>query len=185
MNLFRLLTPLFVLLNSSLHVFGTQLDTVDIDPQYYSGFWYQTYGDSFVLSTFERNAYCCYANYSLLGENKIGVFNWERVGSVEGPVQNISGYAVTTQEPGQLIVYFSGNAPAPYWVIKIGPIINGEYQYSVVSDPYMFGLYVLARNVDEYYELYNDEVQEFLSESGFNSLYNTPVKVIHDGCSYN
>ena len=184
MNLFRLFGSLIILSNVSLNAFGAKLETVAIDPQYYTGFWYQTYGDKFVLSTFERDAYCCYANYSLLDENKIGVFNWERLGSVDGPPQNISGYAITTQEPGQLIVYFSGNAPAPYWVIKIGPIINDEYQYSVVSDPYMLGLYVLARNIDEYYQNYNDEVQEFLNETGFRTLYNTPIQVIHDGCEY-
>ena len=183
MNLFRLFGSLIILSNVSLNAFGTKVDSVAIDPKYYTGLWYQTYGDKFVLSTFERDD-CCYASYSLLDENTIGVLNWERFGSVDGPSQNITGYAVTTQEPGQLIVYFPGNPPGPYWVIKIGPIINDEYQYSVVSDPYMLGLYVLARNVDEYYENYNDEVQDFLNESGFNALYNSPVQVIHDGCEY-
>ena len=184
MNLFRLFGSLIILSNVSINAFSAKVDSVAIDPKYYTGLWYQTYGDKFVLSIFERDAYCCYASYSLLDENTIGVLNWERFGSVDGPSQNITGYAVTTQEPGQLIVYFPGNPPGPYWVIKIGPIINDEYQYSVVSDPYMLGLYVLARNVDEYYENYNDEVQDFLNESGFNALYNSPVQVIHDGCEY-
>ena len=72
--------------------------------------------------------------------------------------------------------------PAPYWVIKIGPIENEEYQYSVVSDPYKLGLYVLVRNVEEYYELYNDEVMLFLNDTGFNKLYNSPIQIIQDGC---
>lgn len=185
MNLFRLFSSLIILSDIPLNTFGAKVDTVDIDPQYYTGLWYQTYGDEFVLSTFERNAYCCYANYSLMDDNRIDVFNWERVGSVDGTVQNISGYAMTTQDPGQLVVYFSGNPPAPYWVIKIGPIVNDEYQYSVVSDPFMLGLYVLARNVDEYYQNYNDEVQSFLNDTGFQTIYNTPVQVVHDGCDYN
>ena len=67
-------------------------------------------------------------------------------------------------------------------VLKIGPIENEEYQYSVVSDPYKLGLYVLVRNVEEYYELYNDEVMLFLNDTGFNKLYNNPIQITQDGC---
>ena len=42
----------------------------------------------------------------------------------------------------------------------------------------MLGLYVLARNVDEYYALYNDEVMEFLSANEFTKIYNSPVKIV-------
>ena len=160
------------------------IETVNVNVQYYTGVWYQTYADKAVLATFERNAYCVYANYSIANSKTINVYNYERVGSPDGPVQDISGYAVVTDEPGQLVVHFPHTKPSPYWVIKIGPIKDLQYQYSIVSDPYMVGLYVLARNIDEYYELYNDEVMEFLNESGYTNFYNKPLKVIHDGCSY-
>lgn len=160
------------------------LESVDVNINYYTGLWYQTYGDKFVLSTFERDAYCVCANYTALNENTIEVYNWERVGSPSGEIQDIHGYAETTEEPGQLIVHFPGTNPSPYWVINTGPIIDDKYQYSIVSDPYMLGLYVLTRNVDDYYELYNEEVLEFLNQTGYNKLYNKPIQVVHDGCTY-
>ena len=83
-----------------------------------------------------------------------------------------------------MIVYLNGNVPAPYWVIKIGPVINEEYQYSVVSDPYMFGLFVLCRDVSQYYELYNEEVLAFLEENEFTTLYNKPVQMVQEDCNY-
>ena len=76
MNLFRLFGSLIILSNVSLNAFGTKVDSVAIDPKYYTGLWYQTYGDKFVLSTFERDAYCCYASYSLLDENTISLFDF-------------------------------------------------------------------------------------------------------------
>ena len=160
------------------------ITTVDIDPTFYTGTWYQTYGDSFITSTFEKDAFCVYANYSLLNDNTIGVYNWERIGSVTGQPQNISGYAFITDNPGQLYVFLSGNFPAPYWVIKTGPVVDKEYQYSIVTDPYMLGLYVLVRNVNTFYELYNDEVIEFLDENHFTSIYNKPVQIIQENCTY-
>ena len=50
MNLFRLFGSLIILSNVSLNVFGAKVDSVAIDPQYYTGLWYQTYGDKFVCS---------------------------------------------------------------------------------------------------------------------------------------
>ena len=161
---------------------NTQINTVDINPYYYQGIWYQVYGDKFVLDTFERDAYCACANYTILSENKIDVYNWERKGSVDGPIEGIHGYALITDVPGQLDVYFYDKYPAPYWIINTGPIINEQYQYAIVTDPYMIGLYVLVRNITQYYELYDNEVIVFLNESGFNKSYNKPIRIIHEGC---
>ena len=90
----------------SIHVASQSIETVEVDPNLYQGFWYQTYGDKFVTSTFEKDAYCATADYTILNDETIGVFNWERIGSPTGEVQNISGYAFITDQPGQLIVYF-------------------------------------------------------------------------------
>lgn len=182
MKFFSFISSIFVAFQIPQVV--STIDTVGIVPQLYEGMWYQTYGDNFILNSFEKDAYCAYADYTILDDDTIGVYNWERYGSVNGPVQDITGYALITENPGQLMVYFSDNFPAPYWVVKIGPVIDNEYQYSVVSDPYMLGLYVLARNVTQYYELYDEEVQTFLEENSFTSIYNSPIQIVHDGCDY-
>ena len=111
MKVITFLFGLFSIVNS--------LKTVEINPTYYTGLWYQTYGDEFVLSTFEKDAYCVCANYTALNEDTIGVYNWERIGSPSGEIQDIRGYADITDQPGQLIVHFPQTNPAPYWVIKI------------------------------------------------------------------
>lgn len=178
---YKLLSFAFLLFNTkSLFAY----ETVDVELQYYKGVWYQIYGDNFELATFEKDAYCVYANYTPITNNEFHILNAERKGSVTGEYDYIEGYGKTTDTGGELLIYLFGQTPAPYWIIKIGPVINDEYQYSVVSDPYMLGLYVLARDVNEYYKLYNEDVMTFLNETGFNGYYNSPVRTIQHNCSY-
>ena len=179
--MYKILSLAFLLLNAPGLL---AYETVDVDLEYYKGIWYQTYGDNFETSTFENDAFCVYANYTPITNNEFHILNAQRKDSITGPYDSIEGYGKTTDTGGELLIYLSGQHVAPYWIIKIGPIINNEYQYSVVSDPYKIGLYVLARDVNEYYELYNDEVMKFLNETGFNHIYNSPIKTIQDGCVY-
>ena len=71
-------------------------------------------------------------------------------------------------------VPFDGN----YWIVKLGPIIDGKYQYAVVSGPVSgffgtrFSLYVLARNRQEYKDKYEKEVKEWCKENNFVFFWN-------------
>jgi lipocalin len=40
-----------------------------------------------------------------------------------------------------------GRVPAgDYWIIKLGPLIKGYYEWALVSEPEMLFMWVLARN---------------------------------------
>ena len=74
-------------------------------------------------------------------------------------------------------VPFDGN----YWIVKLGPIIEEQYQYAVVSGPVSgffgtrFSLYVLARNRDEYKKKYEKEVKKWCKENNFVFFWNKYV----------
>ena len=34
---------------------------------------------------------------------------------------------------------------ADYWIVKLGPIVDGQYQYSVVTDSRTSSLFILVR----------------------------------------
>ena len=73
------------------------------------------------------------------------------------------------------------------WVVQLGPpTFNGDYyQYSVVTDPYKLTLFVLARNVAEFKQNYDEEVLTKLKEQGFTRFYNRPKKVYQGpDCDY-
>jgi lipocalin len=68
----------------------------------------------------------------------------------------------------------------------LGPVSeeNGLYSYSVVSDPLKATLFVLARNVSEFYTVWNATVWALLEELGFTGLLNYPLLTVQEGCTY-
>lgn len=51
-----------------------------------------------------------------------------------------------------------------YWVYALGPIINGEYQWSVVSDPSGCYVRVFTRDVNDFLEKYEKIVHSYVVE---------------------
>ena len=155
----------------------------------YLGLWYQVYSDDF-NKLFEPNPYCATAFYGLFPNNTISVRNIDRDGGYNGTRSEVEGYAYQvspTEFPGRLSVVFPFNpVPGPYWILRLGAASNGQYRYSIVSDSLRLSLFVLARNVTEYYANYNDEVQQFLAQQGYTNALNTPKQVPQGAqCNYN
>jgi hypothetical protein len=83
--------------------------------------------------------------------------------------------------PGQLTVHLDGvPRDSPYWIYDLGPVIDNQYEWAIVSDPVMLSLFVLARNVENFYEKYDSEVLSILTNYGFNDI----VTVNHNNCEY-
>jgi len=165
-------------------------DTVDeLDVQSYLGRWYQVYTDLIVNQTFERNAKCVTADYGLNADGSISVFNANTVGTPDGDFSTITGTARVPDatEPGKLTVAFSSvPVPGDYWILKLGPVVNGQYQYSVVSDSNKATLFVLARDASTFMGSEDKEtVLAFLKESGFKCFWNRPQETYQsDQCNY-
>ncbi|XP_054763491.2 apolipoprotein D-like [Lytechinus pictus] len=169
--------------------FGSPQTVNELDVPAYLGRWYQVYTDLVVNVTFERNAQCVTADYGLNPDGSISVFNANTVGTPDGRFNTISGKATVpdASEPGQLVVEFPGvPAPGEYWVLKLGPIVDGKYQYAVVSDSRKVTLFVLARDAAAF--MGSDdrtEVLEFLRDTGFSCFWNKPQETYQsDQCEY-
>jgi lipocalin len=67
-------------------------------------------------------------------------------------------------------------------VLALGPVIDDQYQYAVVSDPNQFSLYVLARNPQLFAAKWDADVRAQLNAWGFNQFWNEPKPMIQDGC---
>ena len=73
------------------------------------------------------------------------------------------------------------------WVVQLGPpTFNGTYyQYSVVTDPFSANLFVLARNVTEFKQKYDEDVTTILKQQGFTKFYNKPIETYQgNDCMY-
>ncbi len=120
-----------------------------------------------------ESQYCVVADYGVFANGTISVRNRQRDGSVNGAYNGILGWAALnnrtglTTADGSLSVFLQLPAPAPqgipapYDIILLGPSTHGEfgaYEYAVVSDPFEISLFVLARDVDDFYKNYNATV---------------------------
>lgn len=110
--------------------------------------------------------------------------------SPDGPVSDINGIALTSDDPAKLSVYFD-TAPVVgvYWIMELGPLreYDGEllYAYSLVTDNRGIALFVLARDPEEFELEFEADILDRLNDIGFNLPLNSPVKGYHgDDCAY-
>lgn len=181
------LTLLFASL-LSVSVMGKNT-VVTLDLEKYSGRWYQVYGNKYD-QLFEKYASCITADYGLNADSTVSVLNSQY--EQKNGIQQIEGYAYYGSDnnnpityPGELMVHLNGvNHDAPYWVYNLGPEVNEYYDWAIVSDQLKLSLFVLARNVESFYENYNDEVLSILNSNNFISKSSDLVQVSHKNCSY-
>jgi lipocalin len=149
----------------------------ELDVSKYVGHWYQVYGAPFDF-TFQGYGKCITADYGVLSNGNVSVFNSQL--SLKNELKTISGYAYYEHklEPGKLTVHLEGTPKdAPYWVVKLGEVVDSQYQYSVITTPTELALWVLARDVDVFEQKYDAEVREYLDAHNF-----TYVEIQQSGC---
>lgn len=143
----------------------------EIDVTKYLGNWYQVYGaPTNVL--FQGYGKCITAEYGLLENGNVDVINSQQ--NAENELEQITGYAYykNASEPGKLTVHLDGvPTDSPYWIVSLGEIVNNQYQYSIITTPSGISLWVLARDLNEFYDKYDNEVKKFLNDSNFKYDY--------------
>ena len=156
------------------------VDELDVDK--YVGDWYQVYQDRFNL-IFQEKGTCSKAHYELLDDGRISVLNEQL--DEDGTKDEITGYAYYKDDDccGYLTVQLRDIPEASYWVLELGPVVDDYYDYSIVSDNKGLSLYVLARDVDRFFKLYNDDVINSLEDFGFNKFFNKPIIMEQQNCT--
>jgi lipocalin len=162
---------------------GTKsIDTVkELNVNQYLGNWYQVYGAPTNV-IFQGYGECITAQYGLLEDGDVSVLN-SQINS-DDILEQISGYGyyTNTSEPGKLTVHLDGvPVDSPYWVVKLGEVINNQYQYSIISVPSGISLWVLTRDISKFYKLYDEEVKTYLDEHHYK--YQTIIQ--DSSCKYN
>jgi len=178
--------------NSYLFFFGFLLNLIsgfsaakpitvsELNVNQYTGRWYQVYGaPTNVL--FQGYGKCITADYSVLPSGNVSVVNSQL--NKQGELNQISGYAYyqNSSEPGQLTVHLDGvPVDSPYWVVKLGEVVDDQYQYSIITTPSGLSNWILARNLTEFAEKYDSEVTKYLNENKY-----TFVPIDQTECEYN
>ncbi len=143
-------------------------DTVAyVDLEKYAGLWYEI---GSYPQFFNRGLVGTTAEYTLLDDGTVEVFNRGFQDDFDGPESTITGVA-TVQDAvtnAKLDVrfpsVFGGIFPGPYWIIELDDV---DYTYAVVSDPRCSTLFILSRTptVDQ---MFLDDLIARLAERGFD-----------------
>lgn len=133
----------------------------------YLGHWNQIY-QAPTNVIFQGYGKCITADYGLLDNGNINVINTQLDENNE--IKQITGYAYykNASEPGKLTVHLEGvPVDSPYWIIKLGEIVDNQYQYSIITIPSGISLWVLVRDINVFMKYYNKEVLDFLEQYNF------------------
>lgn len=159
---FLLLSLFYIATSKTL---PSTVDELSIDS--YLGHWFQVYGAP-TNTIFQGYGTCITADYGLLDNGQVSVLNSQLDENKQ--IEKINGYAYykNISEPGQLTVHLDGvPVDSPYWVVKLGEIVDNQYQYSIITTPSGISLWVLTRDIEKFNELYAEEVKSFLNDYNF------------------
>tara|TARA_E500000178_G_scaffold336956_1_gene375569 strand:- start:1367 stop:1837 length:471 start_codon:yes stop_codon:yes gene_type:complete len=118
------------------------------------------------------------AEYKLLNNSDISVYNSGY--TKNNTFTSIKGYSyIKGKSQTRRKLHFDGvPVDGNYWIVKLGPIHSNNYQYAIVSGPLTrffgtrFSLYVLARNVEDYKNKYENEVKQWCKKNNFRFFWN-------------
>lgn len=171
MNLIKALYFLYAA--TTLWAFGPET-VPELDVEKYTGRWYQVLGSP-TNEIFQGYGTCLTADYGLLSNGSVSVLNSQL--DKNGNLEQIAGHAYykNASEPGKLTVYLEGTPfDGPYWVVKLGEVKNEKYQYSIITVPSQISLWVITRNVEDFYNDYVQMVKSYLDAQNYH--YETIVQ---------
>lgn len=149
----------------------------EIDLSAYVGDWYQIADFPQFYESF--CSYCTTASYAVNDDGTVAVKNSCR-SSLNAKDTTINAKGIfLPNEIAKLKVIFFGFFPGSYWIMKTGPIVDGKYQWALVSDKSRSSLYILSRTPTLDADTFNS-CKDFLKENGFDL---TKLKMTtQDGC---
>jgi lysozyme C len=166
-----------LLIFSFLYVMSSNILSMTVPPTIkelninsYLGHWVQIYGAP-TNSIFQGYGKCITADYGLLDNGYVSVLNSQI--NKNNEIEKINGYAYykNTSNNGELTIHLEGvPIDSPYWIVKLGEIIDNQYQYSIITTPSGISLWVLTRDINKFNELYDTEVKDFLHKYNFKYI---------------
>lgn len=137
-----------------------------VDLARYTGLWYEI---ASYPQFFNRGLAGVTAEYALLDDGRVSVFNRGLRGGLDGPETTIAGKArvVDPATNAKLAVRFdqfpTNLFEGQYWIVLLDP----EYQYAAVSDPRRATLFILSRTPQLDPATYQDILAQ-LAANGFD-----------------
>lgn len=134
-----------------------------VDINRYMGLWYQISANP---TPFSGDLVGVTADYTLLDDGSVRVYNSGFKGTLDGEFEDIIGRAevVDKNTNSKLKVTFPGAPDLPFPNYLIVVLDEVDYQYAVVTDPLQQTLFVLSRTPQMDEDLYQDILADLESQ---------------------
>ena len=162
------------------------INTVNqLDVPSYMGNWHQVYTNRVTSLVFGENSSCITTNYRLIEDeefnNKIDM-NFKLKNNESYINHSGIGYTLNNSHPGELVAHFyNDNVAFKYLIIENGPLVDNQYQYSIVTDDLGIMLFVFIRNLNDFL-LYQKDIDVVLENYNFTDYFRQPLIVDNTNC---
>jgi lipocalin len=175
MKLLAAITLLFVAGQSH----GVHLRSVsDLDLLKTLGRWYEAYSSIGQKMTFNKDLVCTVATlvYGERKDGKMSVTNDGRIKTPTGKRGTYKGYAYIpdAKYPGRWKAGFSVWPEVDFYVVKVGPVKSGQYQYMIAAARFKAGVWVLVRDPSEFRKSHEKDVLKYLKDELYIMPWNRP-----------
>ena len=183
MNAFNFL----ILIITALGNLPYDLNTVsNLEIYKYMGNWNYIYTNKITEMIVGENISCLTSQYKIMDEpfndnffsiEYNGIFNNTNINTY-----GIGHFNSSSEHPGKLIMDLVPESISfNYLILENGPIINNQYQYSIVTDDFGIFLYVLIRNIEDF-TIYQKDIDRTLEFYNFTDYFRKPIILNHVNC---
>jgi len=166
--------------------FAPMVRVTALDVAMISGNYFMMYTNKFTRDTMFPNNYCTTFQLTVNGDGTLGLKIDYTESSAGGAKKSAMATVSTTATTGVLSALFDGATdPTELHVIKTGPVVDGKYEYVVITNNLKSALHILARDPKKFNKEYKQDVLDFAEKTGFNGLITTPIEQVQGSeCSY-
>lgn len=158
--------------------------TVDqFDMSNFMGKWYQVYAGQFVIASAETNMACIESEYKQTGDTTFDLTDsWTATDNKKSSASR-TGKAEERSTAQMRVQYDDEQRCLSHglWVLGTGPVVNGKYDWAIVSDPFAISVRVLARDPAAFKEKYESQVLPAF-ENSFQGFLHVMVPIDQTKC---
>jgi hypothetical protein len=154
-------------------------------PQYnfildaFLGDWLQIKSSHYVQITTEIDWFCTDINVSKQDNDTVSISVSPKIHAIYyQPNKIVTTYDVINESNSNIVF----NASLPLLLRKTGPIINGQYDYTILTGYDNKTLFIWARDFNRYYRDYDDEATRLVLSWEYNTTYKQPISVYSNLC---
>ena len=175
----------FLLIIATFGNLPYQLNTVsNLELPQYMGNWHHIYTNKITEMLVGENISCLSTQYKIMDEPFQDKFSINYQGNLNDTIisTNGMGYTKNISEPGTISVdLLSEGISFDYFILDNGPIVDEQYQYSIITDEYGIFLYVLIRELSEFTK-YQKDIDQVLENYNFTDYFRRPIILDHTNC---